>query len=80
MFGFVKRIFVSAIVFFVCNLSSVNQLECVSMKNEECKVRTEIVNVNNKEPVLFPFGIRTSKGSGSCNNINDLYSKWYVPD
>ena len=36
MFGFVKKIFVSAMMFFGCNLSSVNSLECVStipMKN-----------------------------------------------
>ena len=32
-------------MFFDCNLSSVNTLECVSMKNQKCKVRPEIVNV-----------------------------------
>ena len=66
-------------MFFGCNLSSVNPLECVSMKNQ-CKVRPEIVNVNSNEPVFFPFSIRTSKCSGSCNNINDLYVKFCVPD
>ena len=80
MFGFVKRIFVSTKMFFGYNLSSVNLLECVSMKNQECKVRPEIVNVNSKEPVFFPFSIRTSKCSGSCNDINDPYAKLYVPD
>ena len=35
MFKFVKQIFVSAIVFFGCNLSSVNPLEWVSMNNQE---------------------------------------------
>ena len=34
--------------FFGCNLSSVNPLECVSMNNQECKVRPEIVSVNSK--------------------------------
>ena len=75
-----KRIFVSAMMFFGCNLSSVNPLECVSMNNQECKVRPEIVNVNSDEPVFFPFSIRASKSSGSCNNINDLYTKLCVPD
>ena len=42
-----KRIFVSVMMFFGCNLSSVNPLECVSMNNQECKVRPEIVNVNS---------------------------------
>ena len=58
MFGFLKQIFVSAMMFFGCNLSSVNPLECVSMNNQECKVRPEIVNVNSDEPVFYPFTIR----------------------
>ena len=45
MFGFVKRIFVSAMIFFGCNLSSVNLLSCVPIDNQECKVRQKIVNV-----------------------------------
>ena len=32
-----------------------NPLECVSMNNQECKVRTEIVNVNSNEPLFHPF-------------------------
>ena len=52
MFGFVKQIFVSVIIFFGCNLSSVNTLECVSINNQECKARPEIVNVNNNEPIF----------------------------
>ena len=80
MFGFVKRIFVSAMMFFRCNLSTVNPIECVSMNNQECKVRPEIVNVNSNEPIFYPFSIRTSKCSGSCNNINDPYTKLCVPD
>ena len=55
MFGFVKRIFVSTMLFFGCNLSCTNPLECVSMNNEECKLRPEIVNVNSNEPVFFSF-------------------------
>ena len=50
------------------------------MYNQECKVRPKIVNVNNDEPVFYPFSIKTSKYSGSCNNINDPYAKMCVPD
>ena len=80
MFRFMKRIFISAMIFFGCNLSSVNSLECILIRNQKCKVRPEIVHVNSKEPVFFPFGIKTSKCSGSCNNINDPYEKLCVPD
>ena len=75
-----KRIFISAMIFFGCKLSSVKSLKCISINNEECKVRPEIVNVNTKEPVFVPFSIKTRKYSGSCNNIKDPYEKLCVPD
>ena len=50
------------------------------MNNEACKVRPEIINVNSNEPVFYPFSIKTSKCSGSCNNINDSYAKICVLD
>ena len=46
-------------------------LNCISINNQKCKVRPEIINVNSDEPVFYPFSIKTSKCSGSCNNIND---------
>ena len=39
----------------------------ISMNNQECKVRPQIVNLNSNEPVFFPFSIKTIKCSGSCN-------------
>ena len=62
-------------MFFGCNLPSINTLKCYSMNNQEFKVRLQIVNVTSEEPVFFPFSIKTSKCSGSCNNINDPYAK-----
>ena len=79
MFKFIEKIFISTITFFA-SLSSGNLLECISMKNQECKVRPEVVNVNSNEPLFYPFSIKTSKCSGSCNNINDPYAKLCAPD
>ena len=39
-----------------------------------------MINVNSNEPVFYPFGIKTSKCSGICNNINDPYAKICVPN
>ena len=52
MLELVKRIFVSAMMFLGCNLSSVNPFECTSMNNQKCKVKPEIINVNNDHPVF----------------------------
>ena len=49
------------------------------MNNQACKVRPEIVNVNSNELVFYPFSVKTSKCSDSCNNINNPYAKIYVP-
>ena len=49
------------------------------MKNQEYRERPQTVNVNSKGPVFFPFSIKTSKCSSSCNNINDPYANMCVP-
>ena len=53
MFKFIKKCFFTTMTFFNFNLSSVNSLECVSMNNQECKIRTEIINLNTNEPMFF---------------------------
>ena len=79
MLGFIKMCFFTRLV-FLSTLTSINLLSCISMNNQECKVRPQIVNVNSDEPVFYPFSIKTSKCSGSCNNINNPYAKLCVPD
>ena len=79
MLGFIKRCFFTRLV-FLSTLTSINLLSCISMNNQECKVRPQIVNVNSDEPVFYPFSIKTSKCSGSCNNINNPCAKLCVPD
>ena len=72
MFGLIKKCFFTRLT-FLATLTSVNSLNCISMNTQECKVRPQIVNVNSKELVFFLFSIKTSKYSGSCNNINNIY-------
>ena len=58
----------------------INVLECISMINQECKARPIIIDVNNNEPVFYPYSIKVNKCSGSCNTINDPFAKLCVPD
>ena len=76
MLGLIEKAFFVGLTF----LKSINSLSFVSMTNRECNVRPEIVNVNSSEPVFYHFSIKTSKSGGSCNNINDPYSKICIPD
>ena len=41
------------------------------MKNQECKIRPEIININSDKPKFYPFSIKVNKCSGTCNNINN---------
>ena len=79
MFGFIKKCFFIGSL-FLSNLISTTSLSCISMNNQECKARPEIINVNSNNPIFYAFSIKTSKCSGNCNNINDPYAKICVPD
>ena len=74
MFGLIKKVFFTGLV-FLSTLTSVNLLSCISMNNQECRVRPQIVNLNRDKPVFFLFSFKTSKCSGSCNNINNPFAK-----
>ena len=80
MFGFIKKMFFTAVISFCCNVLNVNSLECISMNNQERKIRPKIINVNTNEHILYPHSITINKCKGSCNTINDPYAKLCVPD
>ena len=58
MFGFTKNFYFTAITCFSCNVFNVNSLECVSMNNQGCKIRPEIINLNTNEPLFYPYSIK----------------------
>ena len=75
MFGFVKKIFFVVMSFFSCNA-----LKCVSMNNQECKIRPQTININSNEPSFYPYRVEINKCSGDCINFNDPFAKLCVPD
>ena len=79
MFVFIKKIFYIGSL-FLSSLVNTSPLSCISLKNQECKVRLEIINVNSNNPIFYPFSIKINKCSGNCNNINNPYAKICVPD
>ena len=79
MFRYAKQIIISAMMLFN-SLLNVNPLECISMKNQECRTRPEIVDVSSNNPIFYPFSDKVNKCSGNCNNINDPYARICVPN
>ena len=81
MFGFIKKvIFARLTILSSVNLLTITPLKCISMTNQEFKVRPQIVNVNSNNSIFYPFSIKTSKYSGNCNNINDTKKKMCIAD
>ena len=40
------------------NVLNVNSLEYVPMNNQECKIKSEIINVNTNELLFYPYSIK----------------------
>ena len=78
IFRFVKKVFFVGLT-ILSSFTNANSLSCVSINNQECKTRPQVINVNEDEPVFFPFSIKTSKCSDSCN-VNYPFAKIWVPD
>ena len=78
IFCFVKKVFVLGLTV----LSSIitGALNCVSLNNQECKVRPKIDDINSNNPMFYPFNIKVNKCSVNCNNINNPYAKICVPN
>ena len=64
--------FIGKITFF-----SGNALDCISINNQECKIRPQLLNITSNNSLFYRYNIQVS---GSCNNSNDLFAKLCVPD
>ena len=74
MVMFIKKIFYIGSL-FLSSLVSATPLSCISLKNQECKVRPKIVDINSNSPIFYPFSIKVNKCSGNCsNNFSDIVS------
>ena len=84
MFIFIKKIFYVGSLFLSSLVSATPSnaipLSCIPLKNQECKVRHKIADINSNNPIFYPFSIKINKCSGNCNNINNPYAKICVPD
>ena len=76
-FRFVKKVFFIGLT-ILSNFR--NALSCISIKNQKCKTRPQVINIDSNNPLFYPFSIKINKCSGNCNNINNPYAKICVPD
>ena len=56
MFGFIRKCFFTGLAFSL-TLTIVKLLSCISMNNQECKVRPQNFNLNGNESVVATISI-----------------------
>ena len=62
-------------VFLSHNILLTNCLKCYLLDNQDCKIRPDIINVNNKEPIFYPYKIKMNRCVDSFDTIDDAYGK-----
>ena len=77
-FSFVKKVFVLGLTVLLRSIAGA--LNCISIKNQECKVRPEIIDVCSNNTIFYHFSVKINRCSGHRNNINDPYARICVPD
>ena len=57
-------------------------LECVSVTNQKCMPRPEILDLNEgvREALFYPYNVLANKCSGSCKTLDDPMAKLCVPN
>ena len=78
-FRFAKKVFFIGLT-ILSNFTNINSLNCISIKNQEFKIRPQVVNINRNNSIFYPFSIKINKCIGNCNNINNPYAKICIPD
>ena len=80
MFGIIKKMII-VLLSSIVNASS--HRKCTSLSNQKCEIHPTLINLHpdeySKELHYYPFAVKLDKCVGSCNNLNDLSSKVFVP-
>ena len=75
-------------MFIVLSTSVVNasnHTKCVSLSNQKCELQPpNIINLHlneyNQQLHYYPFAVKLNKCLRSCNTLNDLSNKVWIPN
>ena len=57
IFRFVQKVFFLGLT-ILSDFTNASSLSCILMKNQECKVRPKIIDINSSNPIFYPFSIK----------------------
>ena len=81
MFGLIKKIYTGLLTGLV---NRFNHTKWVSLSDQNCKIPPTLINLHpneyNQEFHLYRFPVKLDLCVGSCNTLNDLCNKVWVPN
>ena len=81
MFGIASKM---CILLLCITVNADKHTKCVLLNNRKCKIQPTLINLYlneySKEFHEYPFAVKLDKCVGSCNTLNDLSDKLYVPN
>ena len=81
MFGLIKKIFIGLLTRI---LSASSHTNCMPLSNQKRMNQPPLINLNSNECsqkcCYYPFVVILDRCVSSCNTLNDLSNKVYVPN
>ena len=81
MFGLIKKIFIGLLTGLV---NGSNHTKCLLLSNQKCIIEPTLIHLHpneySQEFHYYPFSVKLDRCVGSCNTLNDLSNKVYVPN
>ena len=81
MFALIKKTFIGLLTDII---SASNHTKRVSLSNQKCMTQPTLINLhpneNSQEFHYYPFAFKLDRCVGSCNTLNDLYNKVFIPN
>ena len=81
MVGLIKKMFMGLLISKV-NASDLSK--CVSLSNQKCMTQPTLINLYpneySQEFHYYPSAVKKDRCVGSCNTLNGLPNKVYVPN
>ena len=81
MFRLIKQVFIGLLASIV-NASNLNK--CKSLNNQQYMIQPALINLfpneYSQELHYYPFAVNLVRYVGSCNTLNELFNRVYVPN
>ena len=81
MFMLIKKMLIGSVTGLT---NGSNHTKCVSLSNQNCMTQPTLINLHcneyNQELHYYQFAVKLDRCVGSCNTLNDLSNKVYVPN